>query len=76
MRKDIKAANDFGIISCLVRNKGWHEGAVKTIIRPFKKTKGHRLRKELKKRNLWRKHHKHEDNDQYYQLGETPAYKR
>jgi predicted HAD superfamily phosphohydrolase YqeG len=75
IEKDIKAANDFGIISCLVRNKGWHEGAVLKVGRAFgKKTKGYRIRKELESRKLWRKSHKHEDDDQYYQLGETPPY--
>jgi predicted HAD superfamily phosphohydrolase YqeG len=69
--KDVKAANDFGIISCLVRTKG----DLDRFVSKLKKDKEHRLREELKKRKLWRKSHKHEDDDQYYQLGETPRYR-
>jgi len=33
------------------------------------------IRKELLKRELWRKHHKYEKGDQYYQIDEEPPYK-
>lgn len=40
------------------------------------KNEGHALRKVLKSRNIWRKHHKEVKGDQYYQLGEIPAYQK
>jgi FMN phosphatase YigB (HAD superfamily) len=75
MRKDVRAANEFGIISVLVRNIGSAENVGKKVLRLFgKKSKGHQIRSELKARGLWRKHHKYCDNDQFYQLGEEPPY--
>lgn len=65
MRKDIFGGNDFGIVTCLVRNVGSNP------VRGLFKTKGHYIRKELTKRGMWHKHHVNSANDQYYQLGET-----
>lgn len=69
---DIAEGNVFGIVTCLVRRAGGTGGFPKCI--PGVRTEGQKLRKELKKRGIWRKHHKYHDNDQYYQLGETPGY--
>lgn len=75
MRDDIAGGNEFGIVTCLVRRAGITGGVPKKI--PITgKTKGQKLRKEMKKRGIWRKHHKYHDGDQYYQLGEIPGYRR
>jgi len=65
---DVASGNTFGAVTVLVRHKG--TGSKITA------NKGRRLRHELKERGIWRKHHKYEDDDQYYQLGEVPPYKR
>ncbi len=65
---DVASANTFGAYTVLVRHKGKMSKLVAN--------KGKRLRHELKKRGIWRKHHDEEDDDQYYQLGEIPPYKR
>ena len=67
---DVAGGNTFGIVTCLVRRVG----ALQAIGGKFVTTEGQKLRKELKSRGLWRKHHKNDRNDQYYQLGETPKY--
>lgn len=72
MRDDVAGGNAFGITTCLVRRAGVTGGLPKKI--PGVKTQGQKLRKVLKERGIWRKHHKFDDNDQYYQLGETPGY--
>lgn len=75
MRQDIKGGNDFGITTCLIRRAGFSMKIVKFGLKMMRlKTKGHIIREELKKRGLWRKHHKCEKGDQYYQLGEKPKY--
>lgn len=70
MTNDVAGGNVFGITTCLVRNIR----KVDNLPKVFGKTEGQKLREELKSRNIWRKHHKYQDNDQYYQLGETPMY--
>lgn len=69
---DVAGGNVFGVITCLVRRAGFTSGLPQKI--PGVKTKGQKLRKELKKRGIWRKHHKYQDGNQYYQFGETPGY--
>ncbi|MBR1529295.1 MAG: hypothetical protein IJ642_08340 [Oscillospiraceae bacterium] len=68
---DVGSGNTFGIITGLVRNEGNLIKFSKLII-----TEGKELRHELKKRDIWRKHHKYQHHDQYYQLGEVPPYKK
>ena len=60
--------------TCIVRNIGIVAdfGVIETQI--MQKIKGHKVRLELEKREIWRKHHKHIKGDQYYQLGEMPGY--
>ena len=71
---DVAGGNVFGVVTCLVRRAGITSGLPQKI--PGVKTKGQKLRKELKKRGIWRKHHKSVKGDQYYQLGEKPLYQR
>lgn len=64
---DVAGGNSFGTVTCLVRNFG------KFIIIVSKIrfwSEGKQIRKELLKRDIWRKHHLNEPDDQYYQLGE------
>lgn len=68
---DVGSGNTFGIITGLVRNEGNLIKFSKLVI-----TEGKELRHELKKRGIWRKHHKYTRHDQYYQLGEIPPYRR
>ena len=73
MVDDIAGGNVYGVTTCLVRRVG------KLTAIPGKlpgKTEGQKLRDELKSRRIWRKHHKYEKDDQYYQLGETPKYRK
>lgn len=72
-RDDIAGGNAAGITTCLVRRAGIVAGLVKRI--PGYKTEGQKLRVVLKERDIWRKHHKYEKGDQYYQLGELPKYR-
>lgn len=74
LREDVGGGNSFGITTCYVRREGVTAGLPKRI--PGYRTQGQELRKELKKRNIWRKHHKKVEGDQYYQLGEIPPYRR
>lgn len=71
-RDDVAGGNAAGVITCLVRRAGVMTGLPKYI--PVYQTEGQKLRAELEKRGLWRKHHKYEKGDQYYQLGEVPKY--
>lgn len=71
---DVAGGKAFGITTCLVRNIGIWEDLRTKIPGKVKKTEGQKIRIELKERKLWRKHHKYKENDQYYQLGEKPAY--
>jgi hypothetical protein len=74
MSEDILGGNSFGITTCLVRRKGkW--GWVKDRVRGRKEIE-HQWSEELKDNDMWRKHHKYEKHDQYYQLGEEPLYKK
>lgn len=72
MLDDVAGGNAAGIITCLVRRAGITGGLPKRI--PGVRTSGQKLRKVLKKRGIWRKHHKYVKGDQYYQLGGTPGY--
>lgn len=74
MKMDVAGGNVFGITTCLVRNIGILQVGLDMVRKGHKD--GHNLRKELKDRGLWRKHHKFEKGDQYYQLGESPAYRQ
>lgn len=76
IRQDVAGGNAAGVTTCLVRNNGFAMKIVKTLLRLIGlRSKGHLLRRELKRRGIWRKHHKFHKNDQYYQLGEVPMYK-
>lgn len=68
---DVRGGNCFGITTCLVRRKG----RLTNIPSTFGYTGGKYLRKVLKERDIWHKHHKFEENDQYYQLGNKPIYR-
>lgn len=56
MMDDIAGGNVFGIVTCLVRRAGVASGLPKKM---GIQTPGQKLRKELKKRGIWRKHHKY-----------------
>lgn len=75
MLNDVAGGNSFGITTCLVKSVGAPEKAGSKIRRIFGKTEGQKVREKLKARDIWRKHHKHTDGDQYYQLGEEPGYR-
>ena len=65
------------ITACLVRDVG---EVLTGVGRGIRKTfgcqsEGQKLRKTLKERGLWRKHHKYGEGDQYYQLGDEPEYR-
>ena len=66
MTSDVAGGNAFGVTTCMVRKMG----KAATLYRG----EGPQIRKVMKERNIWRKHHKYEKGDQYYQLGETPKY--
>lgn len=74
MKMDVAAGNVFGITTCLVRNIGVLQAGLDLVRRGHKD--GHFLREELQRRDIWRKHHKYERGDQYYQLGDAPGYRR
>ena len=78
MRDDILGGNKFGIITCLVRRNGISMSLAKHVKTDLIgiPTKGQVIREELLKRDLWRRHHLAEKGDQYYQLGEIPAYRK
>lgn len=73
---DVAGGNIFGITTCMTRNMGWLENWKEDYKQMIGKNEGHALRKVLKSRNIWRKHHKEVKGDQYYQLGEIPAYQK
>ena len=60
---DVGGANPLGITTCLIRYVG---NVGHNVIKVDKE-----LKAELKKRELWQKHHIGQKGDQYYQLGET-----
>ena len=68
---DVASGNTFGVTTCLVRNVGNLIKVIK-IVRPAERE----LRDVLEKRGIWVKHHQNERHDQYYQLGELPAYRK
>ena len=61
MKKDVAFGNVYGVTTCLVRRLGEVGGWIRPMGR-------HELRRVLKSRHLWRKHHKYVHGDQYYQL--------
>lgn len=69
---DVAGGNAFGIMTCLVRSK---RGRVGKLAKIGRKTDSQKIKEELKSRGMWRKHHKYEKGDQYYQLGEEPEYR-
>ena len=75
MRDDVVGGNKAGVITCLVRRNGVSR---KIQIKIAKKmgipTKGHLIREELLKRDMWHKHYKYDKSDQYYQFGEMQKY--
>ena len=72
--KDVVGGNTFGVCTCLVRNIGIVADIGGKATQIMQKNKGHKVRLELEKREIWRKHHKHIKGDQYYQLGEMPGH--
>lgn len=77
IRTDIYGGNSFGITTCLVRANGYSMKLVKFIGKRIGlPTKGKLIRNKLLERDLWRKHHLKQKGDQYYQLGETPKYRK
>ncbi len=81
---DIFNGHQFGIIACLV-NKAYvrrkHEHTLGNMPLPIPNAKKHKkkskkimLEKELADDTLWRRHHKYEKNDQYYQFEEKAPY--
>lgn len=75
IRQDIGGGNAAGVTTCLVCNAGKSEEIGKFFLKLVgQKSKGHYVRKELEKRRLWFKHHRHYSGDQYYQLGQMPQY--
>ncbi|MCM1328142.1 MAG: hypothetical protein NC253_01760 [Ruminococcus sp.] len=73
--KDIGSGGTAGIYTCLVRDD-WKPSKIGGFIKNNVGDEGHELRKILKERGIWRKHHAMLKGDQYYQLGETPPYKK
>lgn len=77
IRSDVAGGNKAGITTCLVRRAGYSMKLIKLVGKGMGlPTKGQLVRKRLKERDIWRKHHKRHSGDQYYQLGETPAYRK
>lgn len=75
IRQDVGGGNAAGVTTCLVRNRGLALKVGKILKKPIGlSSKGHLVRDELKKRRIWRKHRKFDNDDQYYQLGETQKY--
>lgn len=69
MTRDVAVAKTFGAIACLVRDAGKLPDIGRKL--NLKDTDGQKLRKVLKKRGIWYKHHINKDDDQYYQLEDT-----
>lgn len=77
IRADIAGGNRYGVTTCLVRRAGTSMKIVKLGLKILgMPTKGHLIRERLLERGLWRKHSAYNAGDQYYQLGEEPAYRR
>lgn len=78
MRDDVYGGNRFGITTCLVRRNGITMSVAKHVKTKLVgiPTKGQVIREELLKRDMWRRHHSIEKGDQYYQLNETPRYRK
>lgn len=78
MKQDIVGGNTFGIITCYVRRNGLTMSIAKHTKTDLLgiPTEGQVIREELLKRNMFRRHHLKEKGDQYYQLGEDPAYRK
>lgn len=74
LSKDIMGGNIFGVTTCLVRRVGKWGKVGAEIEKMAGINENHIVREELKKRGLWRAHHKNEKDDQYYQMGEMPQY--
>ena len=74
MTRDVAGGNAFGVTTCLVRNVGKAAVGGNKIQKVLGGTEGQQIKEEMKERNIWRKHHKYEKGDQYYQLGEMPKY--
>lgn len=75
MRADVVGGNLAGVTTCLVRRNGFVTGIGKSAMKLVGvQTKGHIIREELLNRDMWHKHHKRQDKDQYYQLGEVQKY--
>lgn len=70
MRKDVKGANEYGCISCLVRDMGRLTKFGLKMSKMVNSNEGEQIRKELKHRKLWYHSHIEEKHDQYYQFGE------
>ncbi|MDE6088854.1 MAG: hypothetical protein K2G25_10810, partial [Oscillospiraceae bacterium] len=69
---DIGGGNAFRATTCLVRRMG-------DLAKPFHSlftSETHALREVLKERNIWYKHHQYIKDDQYYQLGDIPLYRK
>jgi len=60
---DVYGGNKAGVITCLVRRKG--------KVYKLREGQEREVRKLLKERGMWRKHHLLAEGDQYYQLGKT-----
>lgn len=73
---DVAGGNVFGVTTCLVRRVGKVTKLIGIGGPVGILTEGQKLRWELKERGIWRKHHKEVKGDQYYQLGELPAYQK
>lgn len=69
---DVAGGNSFEIMTCMVRAP-WNVLHLPKPL-PGVNVDAKELRKELKERGIWRKHHKYDKGDQYYQLGEAPGY--
>lgn len=77
MRDDIVGGNRAGVTTCLVRRAGISLKVAKFAMKTAGlRTKGHLIRERLLERGIWRKHHQSVKDDQYYQLGELPEYKK
>lgn len=75
MWDDVQGGNLAGIVTCYVRRNGFTLKVAKKTKNMFgTSTRGQIIRKQMLERNLWRKHHFNEKEDQYYQLNETPQY--
>lgn len=75
MRADIAGGNLAGVTTCLVRRNGFGTLCGKMAMKLIGlRTRGHLLREELLRRNMWHKHHIEQEKDQYYQLGDIQKY--